>query len=463
MNVDRTTIPKKYEDAVAHWVRHNFPDYPLLAKYWDKYFPSDEAFCLCAKMDVNTSTVQAVGDHAGEPKSEQPAELSPEAAKHLLAIIRAQASTEFGSIQQHQVTIDRAPNDQDRFWVLRVMAEELRHGYQMFHLLTSRNWEQIGGVKTEDMVEDVLAMETGSHVLEAFNLPYDSFVDNVVFAAVIDRVGKYQLTMQKVCAYRPMAQSMPPMLREEAFHLAAGVVPMRRWLEQAAKGDPLVPVKAIQHSLNKWMPRGLEMFGDERGGDTNIKLGFKDKKNREAQELYIQEMQKLVRDLNRRYLRARFPEKSPETIEQLYESLEREKGAREGVSWANDMLRLPHPHFFRRRGEPALRMVGVDGETYTDVEAYLRHLVEQLSEAYCANRDMRDYADTMRALAAGTVTMEAAMKKQPYLKRKTEICPCSKSARWVRDEQPAARGANGQADGGSNGHANGHGKGNGAG
>ena len=69
--------------------------------------------------------------------------------------------------------------------MLRVMAEELRHGYQMFHMLTSRNWEPLAGIKTEDMVEDVLAMKTGSHVLEAFNLPYDSFVDNVVFSGII--------------------------------------------------------------------------------------------------------------------------------------------------------------------------------------------------------------------------------------------------------------------------------------
>ena len=58
---------------------------------------------------------------------------------------------------------------------------------------------------------------------------------------MIDRVGKYQLTMQKVCAYKPDGrQSMPPMLREEAFHLAAGVIPMRRWAQSAAQGDVFV-------------------------------------------------------------------------------------------------------------------------------------------------------------------------------------------------------------------------------
>ena len=154
------------------------------------------------------------------------------------------------------------------------------------------------------MVEEILSMQTGSHVLAAFNLEFDSFLDNVVFAAFIDRVGKYQLTMQKISAYKPYASSMPPMLREEAFHLAAGVVPMRRWLEAAAQGDAFITPEQIQKSLNKWIPRGLEMFGDERGGDTNVKLGFKDMKNRDAQSKYYDEVAKLLHDLNLRFLRA---------------------------------------------------------------------------------------------------------------------------------------------------------------
>jgi len=123
-------------------------------------------------------------------------------------------------------------------------------------------------------------MRTGSHVLAAFNIQYDSFVDNVVFAALIDRVGKHQLTMQKVNAYEPMATSMPPFLREEAFHLAAGVIPMRRWVEEAAAPDALITMSTLRRALHKWYPRGLEMFGDERGGDTNVRLGLKDKTNR---------------------------------------------------------------------------------------------------------------------------------------------------------------------------------------
>jgi 1,2-phenylacetyl-CoA epoxidase catalytic subunit len=437
MNVEQVTLERKYHDAVEHWRRHWMPDYQRLIEDWDKYFPQDEPFCLCAKLECGTSDTVSVGDHAGEKKRTRPSELTEEEAKHLLAIIRAQASTEFGSIQQHNGTLARAQHDEDRYWVMRVMAEELRHGYQMFHLLLSQDWSQAsGGVDGKQMVEEILSMGTGSHVLDAFNLEYDSFIDNICFAAVIDRVGKYQLTMQKVCAYRPMADSMPPMLREEAFHLAAGVIPLRRWAKRAAEGDPFVSMEAIQKSFNKWFPRGLEMFGDERGGDKNLRFGFKDMKNREAQDLYIEEVRRMLRDINLRYLRARNPDESPERAEATLARLERERGKVDGVAH-EDLLRLPDPRFFRRKGEPAWSMVGASGETFQDVDTYLRYLGTQLADGYMASRDLKLYADTLRQVVAGELTPDLASKKMPRLKRVGGNCPCSKSVRWVVEESSA--------------------------
>src|SRR5207244_100039 len=222
--------------------------------------------------------------------------------------------------------------------------------------------------------------------LDAFNLEYDSFIDNICFAAIIDRVGKYQLTMQKVCAYKPMADSMPPMLREEAFHLAAGVIPLRRWAQRAAKGDPLVTMPVIQKSFNKWFPRALEMFGDERGGDSNIRYGFKDLKNREAQDQYLEEVKRMTRDINSRYLRARFADLAPDQVEGVLDQLARSRGKYQGVSW-DDLLHVPDRRFFRRKGEPAWQMVGTQGEPFDDVDAYLRYLPGHLPEAYLTTRD----------------------------------------------------------------------------
>jgi 1,2-phenylacetyl-CoA epoxidase catalytic subunit len=434
IKVENAELPKRYHDAVEHWRRHNFKDYDLLLKNWDRFFPKDDAFCLCAKLEIGTSDVIQIGDQKGEKKRLKPDELTEDQAKHLLAIIKAQASTEFGSIQQHAGTIDRARDEEDKFWVMRVMAEELRHGYQMLHLLLSEDWSHVsGGVTGEQMVEEILSMTTGTHVLDSFNLDYDSFLDNVVFAGVIDRVGKYQLTMQKICAYKPMADSMPPMLREEAFHLAAGVIPMRRWAQKAAQGDPFISMEMMQHALNKWTPRGLEMFGDERGGDKNVKFGFKDMKNAEAVAAYYDELRKMIHDINTRFLRTRFPEYGPEMADEVIAELDRTRDVHRGVHWT-DLLRVPDERFFRRKGMHAFQMVGVDGEPFTDVETYLRYLARNLNEGYVASRDMNLYAEMLRKVAAGQTTIEDAVKSMPRLKRVGGQCPCSKGVRWVMED-----------------------------
>jgi hypothetical protein len=287
-----------------------------------------------------------------------------------------------------------------------------------------------------DLVESILSMNTGSHLLGAFNIDFDSFVDNVVFCALIDRVGKYQLSFQKISAYSPMAESMPQMLREEAFHLAAGVVPMRRWVQAAAKGEGFASVDMLQRALNKWLPRGLEMFGDERGGGTNVRFGLKPVKNAEGQRQYYEEVEKLVRDLNLRYIRARVESLSHGESEAVLRRLlagESVHGLRH-----EDLLYVPHRDFFRRRGMPAFTLTGAHGETYATLPEYLEHLNRTLPDAYRIGRDYKDYVDLLRQVASGEVTVEAAGSRMPALRRVGGSCPCSKSVRWVIDEPTPA-------------------------
>ncbi len=429
-------MPREYHEAVVHWQKHNFPDYPKLEQLWDRYFPRDEKFCLCAKLADDVSPEIQLGDRKGQAKALTPAQLPQDAAHLLLGQIRAQASTEFGSIQQHEGTLARASDPQDQAWVLRVMAEELRHGYQMVHLLTSQDWSSVTDQKPADMVEEILNMQTGSHVLAAFNLEFDSFLDNVVFAALIDRVGKYQLSMQKVSAYEPYAASMPPMLKEEAFHLAAGVVPLRRWVERAAHGDALVTMDAIQKSITKWFVRGLEMFGDDRpgghGGEDAVRMGLKDMNNRQAQDAYIAEVQKVLDDLNERYVRAKRPDISRDEADALYAKLKREKGSADGIAW-EDLLRLPDRRFFRRRGEGAFEMYGFAGETFDDAEKYVAHVAGHLPEAYRASVDVRHWANMLRDVHSGKTPLKDAIKSMPRLARVGGACPCARSVRWVTE------------------------------
>jgi hypothetical protein len=78
-------------------------------------------------------------------------------------------------------------------------------------------------------------------------------------------------------------------------------------------------------------------------------------------------------------------------------------------------------------------MVGIDGETFTDVDAWLHYLAKHLNSGYMASRDLKMYADVLRKVAAGELKPDEASKRMPKLKRVGGACPCSKSVRWVVD------------------------------
>lgn len=436
MAIREARLPKQFHQAVEDWRDTFLPDYTFLLENWERHFPKEPQFKLCAYREMGVCGEIECGAKKGQPKATKPSELDEDQAQHLLGAIRAQASTEFGSIQQHRLTLARAQEEEEQIWVLRMMAEELRHGYQMLHLLVDDDWSCQTSQSSADMVEEILSMQTGSHVLGAFNIDFDSFVDNIVFCGLIDRVGKYQLAMQKISAYAPMAESMPQMLREEAFHLATGVVPMRRWMTKAAEGEVFVTVEMLQKVINKWLPRGLEMFGDERGGGSNVRMGLKPMKNAEAQSDYYDEVAKLVDDLNMRYVRTKLADLSIGEAREIVDRLKKEgdSGTKVKGIAANELLHMPHKEFCRRRGVPAFRMVGFHGETFDDYDEYMLHLRKTLPESYFASSDFRDYAETLQQVASGEVEADAAARRMPALRRVAGTCPCSKSVRWVRDE-----------------------------
>ncbi len=429
----KTRIPKLYHDAVVRWQEKFLPDFDYLIDNWDRYFPKDPTFELCAYREMGMCNEIECGAMKGRSKFTRAGDMEESQTGHLLGAIKAQASTEFGSIQQHQLTLARAQNEEEQFWILRMMAEELRHGYQMFHLLLDDEWGSVSDQAGADMVEEILSMQTGSHILGAFNIDFDSFIDNVTFCCLIDRVGKYQLSMQRISSYKPMAESMPQMLREEAFHLAAGVVPLRRWMEKAAQESVYITTADIQKAINKWLPRGLEMFGDERGGGTNVKYGLKPMKNAEAQGQYYEEVSKVVHDLNLRFIRARDPKLKAAEAATLLDRLLSEGGTIGGISW-DELVHMPHIEFFRRRGVPAFKLVGWDGAEFSDTADYLDHLSKHLPDSYRAGRDFRDYVEMLERVHGGQLSADEAVRSMPSLRRVGGVCPCSRAVRWVVDE-----------------------------
>jgi hypothetical protein len=51
-----------------------------------------------------------------------------------------------------------------------------------------------------------------------------------------------------------------------------------------------------------------------------------------------------------------------------------------------------------------------------------------------ASRDLKGYAEVLRKVAAGEMTVKDGIMKMPKLKRVGGTCPCSRSVRWVVEE-----------------------------
>ena len=438
------SLPKKWEDEGREWQERYFPEMPEVfdrAK-WERYYPktaSPRLQVIMAKPDgfatFGEKVVGATPATADLSNRLWKADRMPDAQfMTALKIIRAQASTELGSIQQHRMVYEQLDSgsltgldkeivegihrtdtsghrlDSISFAKKRVCVDELRHHMQMAGVLTldatfdrprwGRRWA------TETM-EELFAMKPGEHVLDAFNIEFKSVMDSAVFMAFIDRVGKFQLEMQHHFLYGPMAVSMPWMRwLEESYHLAAGEKLMKAIAVAAALEGGNFGVEDLQRTLNMWYPRGLEMFGSELGGAL-VKGVFKTLSNGEAQRIYIDEVSDKVRDTNLAIVKAKGRLTRDEAEAALRRIVERGETAH-GVTQA-DLLYLPDRRFFRIRGlaeygryryggsdAPGVGYVylpyGIHGNLLTDGgrpidrTAYANYLATALPERYMTSR-----------------------------------------------------------------------------
>lgn len=381
-------LPKRYHDALAGWQQRNFPDLPMLQKHWAEHFPDDPVFRMTVKVAPLREGNIEVGTFKGQPKIFRAGDMKGNMLYSAMRIIRAQCSTELGSVQQHICTLDQSISDHSKFSVMRIMAEELRHAYQMFWVLSHDGSWADAGVRNlaDDTMDELLAMSTGTHVLDAFNIPFADPLDNMVFAFLIDRVGKYQLSMQQVFSYGPMSQSMLPMLHEESFHLQAGYELVRDMAVSAVLGKGQWSLDDIQRRFNAWVPRALEMFGSPEGGQTNLVFGFKDRLNGESAASYHAEVARLLRRINTAVVQARRPDLERKRIEEI---VERDEDP--------EMLRLPHMDFFRTRGPDTIAHQPIDtAGNRISRESYLDYLKQVLPEPLLETEFFQKYRDAFQ-------------------------------------------------------------------
>jgi benzoyl-CoA 2,3-dioxygenase component B len=194
------------------------------------------------------------GDYKGEKRWEKITEIPDQRIRDALQhLIVYQGDTEFASVEQQRNLVDSAPSEYDLNSLARVMCEEMRHGFQMCHVLVTQ-FGRSGRIEAQKQLERRSFKNT--RLLGSFNVDVNDWLDFYTYTEFVDRDGKFQLKMLSHSGFAPLARSMGPMLREEAFHLGTGHNGLKRVLKAG-----VVAVETLQRYFNKWLPTAYDLFG----------------------------------------------------------------------------------------------------------------------------------------------------------------------------------------------------------
>ncbi len=289
----------------------NFDDWIDMFKVWqdDIGLTADELKDY--KFDVKLGEIDVpeieFGHYKGQTKWPTVMHIPDQRIRDALqTLIIFQGDTEFASVEQQRALLQNAPSDYDLLSIYRVMAEEMRHGWQMSYLLVTHF-----GDEGKREAEKLLQRRADEHerLLGSFNESVENWLDFFAYTQFIDRDGKYQLQMMSTSAFAPLSRSMKPMLREESYHLGTGNSGLQRIIK-AGK----IPLPIIQRYLNKWVSTAYDLFGTDNSSSAQwayvwgLKGRFDERTNPQepetqhlnehARELYRQEVEGLTDRLN---------------------------------------------------------------------------------------------------------------------------------------------------------------------
>ncbi len=296
------------------------------------------------------------GDFRGRPKWENVLQIPDQRIRDSLQhLIVYQGDTEFASVEQQRRLIETAPSDYDLGSLIKVMREEMRHGWQMSYLLVTY-FGRSGKIEAQKLLER--RADRNTRLLGSFNEPVNHWLDFFCFTELVDRDGKYQLKMLSHSSFAPLARSMGPMLKEEFYHLLTGHTGLTRVVRAGR-----IPLSILQKYINRWYSTALDLFGVDNSSsaywfyvwglkgryneDTAAVPADKERLNELARQLYTQEVTELIDSLNKFV-----PEDQPR-------------------------LRLPDMRFNRKIGEYAGKTYSIDGQLLSP-DQYQAHLAEVL-------------------------------------------------------------------------------------
>lgn len=185
-------------------------------------------------------------------------------------------SEEFGA-DSFERSILKAPTADLKMRMAKTVMEEYGHHLRFRKLLEDLNldWREV--------IKDKAHLST-------FDVPIDTWADQMVFLALVDRAAAHQFRHFIKSPYEPFRQACQDTLNEEYGHVGLGMDGVKSLL-QTPEGKA-----EVEKAVMKWLPVGLASFGGDksRSNERYRHWGLKHDTNEGMRETYYQQVQAFI-------------------------------------------------------------------------------------------------------------------------------------------------------------------------
>ena len=201
----------------------------------------------------------------------------PEFQDAILNLINIHVVSELYGADIFERSILRAPTPEMKQRMAKTVMEEYGH-----HLRFRKLMEELG----IDWQE--YARQKGH--LTTFDTPIDTWVDQVVFLAIVDRAAAHQFRHFVRSPYEPFARAAQETLKEEYGHVGLGMDGVKELLETPEGREQVVA------AVRKWVPVGLQSFGGDNSSRNAMyrRFGIKQDTNENMRAAYYDQIRAFV-------------------------------------------------------------------------------------------------------------------------------------------------------------------------
>jgi len=201
----------------------------------------------------------------------------PEFQELMLNIISIHVASELYGADCFERSILRGPTPEFKMRMAKTVMEEYGHHLRFRSLMEELDldWEEYARRKGH---------------LTTFDTPIDSWADQVVFLALVDRAAAHQFRHFVNSPYQPFQKACQETLKEEYGHVGLGMDGVKQLLEtEAGRAE-------VKAAVDKWLPVGLQSFGGD-GSKRNAayrRWGIKQDTNENMRLAYFQQVRNII-------------------------------------------------------------------------------------------------------------------------------------------------------------------------